>query len=91
MKENQRRLSPGAWTGWNGDVHPDLISRFNVLLNSGKGMPGFFERRVPARSQARAWKRVKRVRTLAEILWWALHFLHEISRHIMQINHPLFV
>jgi hypothetical protein len=40
------QLSPGSWTDWNGDGHPDLISRFNVMLNSGKGMPGFFERRI---------------------------------------------
>ncbi len=40
------QLSPGAYLDWNKDGHPDLIARFNVLLNSGKGMPGFFERRV---------------------------------------------
>ncbi len=40
------QLSPGTWVDWNRDGHPDLLNRFNVMLNSGKGMPGFFDKRI---------------------------------------------
>lgn len=39
-------IPPGTFVDWNRDGWPDLINRFQVILNDGGGLPHSFSRRI---------------------------------------------